>query len=123
MERFRPGRTVASIVADVLFVFVFVVVGRAHHGHANSVHGVLTTLWPFLTGLLVGWLVLLVAGAKSWSIGSGILLAIITVALGMALRVLDGQGTELAFIGVALAFLSLFFLSWRVIYIRRHRRH
>ena len=34
---------------------------------------------------------------------------------GMALRVAAGQGTALAFVLVALAFLGLFLLGWRVV--------
>ena len=34
---------------------------------------------------------------------------------GMIIRVLAGQGTAAAFIGVALAFLGLFVLGWRVV--------
>jgi hypothetical protein len=38
-----------------------------------------------------------------------------TVAVGMVLRVLAGQGTAFAFIIVALAFLGLFLLGWRLL--------
>ena len=38
-----------------------------------------------------------------------------TVALGMLFRVVSGQGTAPAFIGVALAFLGLFLLGWRLL--------
>jgi membrane protein implicated in regulation of membrane protease activity len=34
---------------------------------------------------------------------------------GMVIRVLAGQGTAAAFIAVALAFLALFLLGWRVV--------
>ena len=37
------------------------------------------------------------------------------VVLGMLLRVVSGQGTAAAFIGVALAFLGLFLLGWRLL--------
>jgi hypothetical protein len=37
------------------------------------------------------------------------------VALGMILRVVSGQGTAVAFIVVALAFLGLFLLGWRLL--------
>ena len=37
------------------------------------------------------------------------------VALGMVLRVVSGQGTAFAFILVALAFLGLFLLGWRLL--------
>ena len=36
------------------------------------------------------------------------------VAVGMVLRVIAGQGTAFAFILVALAFLGLFLLGWRL---------
>jgi hypothetical protein len=38
-----------------------------------------------------------------------------TVAVGMALRVAFGQGTAVAFIIVALGFLGLFLLGWRLL--------
>jgi FtsH-binding integral membrane protein len=38
-----------------------------------------------------------------------------TVALGMVLRVVAGQGTAVAFIVVALVFLGLFLLGWRAL--------
>ena len=45
---------------------------------------------------------------------TGVIVWLCTVALGMILRVLAGQGTAAAFIVVALAFLGLFQLGWRV---------
>jgi hypothetical protein len=33
----------------------------------------------------------------------------------MTFRVISGQGTAVAFIGVALAFLGLFLLGWRLV--------
>jgi hypothetical protein len=36
------------------------------------------------------------------------------VAGGQVLRVVSGQGTELAFIGVSAAFLGLFLIGWRI---------
>jgi hypothetical protein len=38
-----------------------------------------------------------------------------TAGLGMVLRVVAGQGTAVAFVGVALAFLGLFLLGWRLL--------
>ena len=35
---------------------------------------------------------------------------------GMVLRVVAGQGTAVAFVGVALAFLGLFLLGWRLVF-------
>jgi len=47
--------------------------------------------------------------------GSGLVVWLCTVALGMILRVVSGQGTAVAFIIVAVAFLGLFLLGWRVL--------
>jgi Protein of unknown function (DUF3054) len=38
-----------------------------------------------------------------------------TVAVDMVLRVVSGQGTAVAFVLVALAFLGLFLLGWRLV--------
>ena len=85
-----------AVVLDVACVLVFVIIGRASHGEGLT--GVASTAWPFLAGLSGGWLA--TAGA---------------VALGMLFRVVSGQGTAPAFIGVALAFLGLFLLGWRLL--------
>ena len=54
----------------------------------------------------VAFAVVLLAGIGAW-LG--------TVAVGMLLRVVAGQGTAPAFIAVALCFLGLFLLGWRVV--------
>ena len=50
---------------------------------------------------------------RLWPAGAGAWLG--AVALGMALRVVSGQGTAFAFILVALAFLGLLLLGWRLL--------
>jgi Protein of unknown function (DUF3054) len=91
---------------DVLCVLVFVVIGRRTHDHAVSWGGVVRTAWPFLAGLAVGWLAL-ARRRPAGTLASGALVAASTVAVGMALRVVAGQGTAAAFIVVATAFLGL----------------
>ncbi len=111
-----PARIAAwAAVLDVAVVLVFVVIGRANHGHGEAVAGVASTAWPFLAGLAVGWL-----AARAWRHPaglwpSGVAAWLGTVAVGMALRVLAGQGTAWAFIVVALVFLGLFLLGWRLL--------
>jgi membrane protein implicated in regulation of membrane protease activity len=46
---------------------------------------------------------------------SGIAVWLSTVAVGMVLRVVAGQGTAVSFIIVALCFLGLFLLGWRLL--------
>jgi hypothetical protein len=102
-----------AALLDVCCVLAFVIIGRASHTKGESLAGIASTAWPFLAGLLAGWvatrawrgpLALVPAGAGAW-LG--------TAAVGMVLRVVSGQGTAFAFTCVALAFLGLFLLGWR----------
>lgn len=104
----------AAVLPDLCCVLAFVLIGRASHGEAAvSVTGLARTLWPFLAGLAAGLL-----GTRAWRrpaaiVPTGIGVWLATVALGMLLRIVSGQGTTLAFTLVALAFLGLFMLGWR----------
>jgi hypothetical protein len=113
----RPSARIAvrAAVLDTASVLVFVVIGRANHGDGEAVAGVASTAWPFLAGLAVGWL-----AARAWRRPaglwpSGVTAWLGTVVVGMVLRVLAGQGTALSFIVVALVFLGLFLLGWRLL--------
>jgi hypothetical protein len=106
-------RSPAAALLDVCCVLAFVAIGRASHDHGESAVGLASTAWPFLTGLTAGWLV-----TRAWRRPAAIAPAGLgawlgTVGIGMILRVVAGQGTALAFIAVALAFLALFLLGWR----------
>lgn len=95
-------------------MLAFVAIGRASHHDGESAAGLASTAWPFLAGLAVGLL-----AARAWRRPTAIVPAGLgawlgTVIVGMLLRVVAGQGTAPAFIGVALAFLGLFLLGWRV---------
>jgi hypothetical protein len=123
-------------VLDICCVLIFVIIGRASHAKGETLAGIASTSWPFLAGLGIGWLAcrikprsyrartnasatpgddprtpdpggLVPAGVGAW-LG--------TVAFGMVLRVVSGQGTAVAFIIVALAFLGLFMLGWRLLW-------
>ena len=101
-------------------MLVFVIIGRASHTKGESLAGIASTAWPFLAGLAGGWLVTAGLAGRAWRqpfrlwpAGVGAWLG--TVVLGMVFRVVSGQGTAPAFIGVALAFLGLFLLGWRLL--------
>jgi DUF3054 family protein len=118
-----------AVLADCCCVLVFVVIGRASHTQGESLGGIASTAWPFLAGLAGGWLAggwraggwragAVLAGRPwrpylLWPAGVGAWLG--TVALGMLLRVVSGQGTAVAFVVVALVFLGLFLLGWRLL--------
>jgi hypothetical protein len=97
-------------------VLAFVIIGRASHADGLALGGIASTAWPFLAGLFGGWL-----AVRAWRrpvsvapAGLGAWLG--TAGLGMVLRVAAGQGTAAAFVGVALGFLGLFLLGWRLVF-------
>jgi hypothetical protein len=107
-------RWVTAAVLDLCCVIVFVAIGRRNHGEAGAVAGLLRTAWPFCAGLALGWLL-----ARAWRrpaalAPAGVTIWLTTVAAGMTLRVISGQGTAITFIIVALAFLGLVLLGWRL---------
>ncbi len=108
-----------AAAADVCCVLLFVIIGRASHSQGETVTGVASTSWPFLAGLAVGWLAVRAWRRPAAVVPSGAGAWLGTVAVGMVLRVVAGQGTAFAFILVALAFLGLFVLGWRLALGRR----
>ena len=103
-----------AVILDCCCVLLFVIIGRASHTKGESPGGIASTAWPFLAGLAGGWLAAR-AWRRPWGLwpaGVGAWLG--TVALGMVFRVVSGQGTAFAFVLVALAFLGLFMLGWRL---------
>lgn len=107
------------LVVDTLCVLVFAAVGRSSHEEGASLLGLLTTAWPFLVGLAVASYLALRwsrRDAPPWAVLPwGWAVPVITWAVGMALRVVSGQGVSGAFPLVALGFLVLTLLGWRIL--------
>jgi Protein of unknown function (DUF3054) len=112
-----------ALIADVALVLAFVVIGRASHHAGGGFAGLLSTSWPFLTGLAVGEVAVRAWRRPAALAPTGVAVWLSTVAVGMTLRVIAGQGTVPAFIGVALAFLGLFLLGWRAAALILAARH
>jgi hypothetical protein len=107
-------RAAAAIAGDICCVLAFVIIGRHAHHDGTSPAGILYTAWPFLAGLALG-----IAVARAWRrplalVPAGVAAWLGAAGAGMVIRVLAGQGTAPAFIGVTLAFLALFLLGWRL---------
>jgi hypothetical protein len=100
---------------DLVALLVFVVIGRSVHAHGLGLAGIVSTAWPFVSGLAVGWCALVVLGRDAVTLRGGAVVVISTVALGMVLRVVSGQGTAAAFIVVALGFFGATMLGWRLL--------
>lgn len=106
---------IAAGVLDVVSVLVFVAIGRSSHHNGVTVGGMVSTSWPFLVGAAVGWAALRVWRRPIEIAPAGMAVWLACVAVGMVLRVVAGQGTALAFVMVALAFLGMMLLGWRAV--------
>jgi hypothetical protein len=109
-------RSAGAALADFCCVLLFVAIGRHDHHAGGTLPGLWDTFWPFAAGAAAG-----LAVTRFWRrpfalVPTALGVWLGTVAIGMALRVLAGQGTAFAFILVALAFLGLFQLGWRVVW-------
>ena len=105
-----------ALVLDAVLIVVFAAIGRATHdgdvlGPAGA--GLVTTAWPFLVGMLLGWAV-----SRGWRrpfapLRTGLPVWAVTLVVGMVLRGLSGQGVQVAFVIVAGITLLLFLVGWR----------
>jgi hypothetical protein len=112
----------AGALADLAVVLLFVGIGRSTHHHSSALAGMASTSWPFVCGLAAGWVTLMVLGQPRIPLSGGVPIWLTTVALGMILRVVSGQGTAFAFVLVALAFLGAAMLGWRLAWVGVRRR-
>jgi hypothetical protein len=103
------------MLLDLVFVLVFVAIGRSVHDHGLKLAGIASTAWPFLPGLAIGWILIAVTRRNLVSLTGGTVVCISAVAVGMVLRVVSGQGTAFAFVLVALGFLGLAMVGWRIL--------
>ncbi len=111
----RPKAILYAATADIVLVLLFALSGRSSHAESLTAGGILHTAWPFLACLAVGWLV-----CQTWRHPlrirpQGVHLWLITVAGGLAVRVVSGDTAELPFIIVATLVLGLFLLGHRLL--------
>lgn len=121
-------RTLGSGLLDAASLVVFVVAGRASHHHGETLSGIASTLWPFALGTGAAWAVL----SRRWrrgnrapspdSLATGVVVTVLTVAIGMVLRVVSGQGTAGSFVVVATGFFGLCMIGGRRLLRRLLRR-
>ncbi len=100
---------------DAALVLLFVLVGRRSHGESAGIGGLVTTLWPFLLGLVAGWLVTWAWRRPLAVVWPGVPIWLMTVALGMLIRTSAGQGVQPSFIAVAFVVLGVFLVGWRLV--------
>lgn len=108
---------VPAFVVDACLVLLFALIGRASHVEGVTLVGVLTTAWPFLAGLVLGWAVAR-AVRREWprEVVQAVPVWLVTVLSGLVLRVVSGGGgAPLSFAVVATVVLGAFIVGWRAL--------
>lgn len=118
----RVRRVALALGIDLVATLVFVLTGRGSHNEDVSIAGLLTTWWPFVVALLLGWMVTVAWKQPFGVVHPGIGIWLVTVIGGMALRALSGQGTAVPFIVVATIALAALLVGWRGIAALMRRR-
>ncbi|GAB3121529.1 DUF3054 domain-containing protein [Glaciibacter psychrotolerans] len=119
-HRSATASVIVSGALDLVLVVAFVLIGRASHNEGLA--GVVTTAWPFLVALTLGWVALRAWRHPRQILGTGIGIWLITVAGGLILRLVAGQGVQLSFAIVTTLVLGVFLLGWRAIWLLIQRR-
>lgn len=110
-------RALPSFLVDAGFVLLFSLIGRLSHVKGVTVLGVIDTAWPFLVGLALGWAAARILW-RDWprGIAQAVPAWLLTVAVGLVLRVVSGGGgAPLSFAVVATVVLGAFLLGWRAL--------
>jgi peptidoglycan/LPS O-acetylase OafA/YrhL len=102
-----------AAVVDIVCVVVFATVGRRSHAEGLTIAGIAETAWPFLTGTVLGWLVIRGWRRPTALAPTGLAVWVATVVVGMVLRKVTGQGTALSFVIVASIATAILLLGWR----------
>ncbi len=113
-RRSRRAGAVGALTLDMALVAAFAAIGRASHD-SEIWTGLWQTAWPFLAGLAVGWLVTRAWRAPAAPVRTGLGVWAVTVAGGMLLRGLSGQGIALPFVIVASVVLLVVLVGWRLV--------
>jgi hypothetical protein len=111
---------IPALIADLLAVLAFVLLGRRSHDEGSALAGTVATAWPFVAGAAVGELAAVRLPARSPV--TGLVVAVGAVAVGMPLRRLAGGGTPLSFVLVATTCLVVFMVGWRAVAAALERR-
>jgi hypothetical protein len=110
-----------AAVIDVVLIVVFALIGRLSHGEGLTPVTLWITAYPFLAGWAIAYVT---SGAWARPLAlwpTGVLAWILTVFVGMMLRVATGQGVvdgnplPISFVIVATIVLGLFLVGWRAI--------
>ena len=112
----RPAtRWILPLLADLVCVLAFAFGGKSSHEASDSNWIVLVIVWPYALAAALAHAGLLWRGRPTRRIWpEGVVVLAVTYTLGMLLRVASGRGIAIGFLVVAIIFLTLTMLGWRV---------
>lgn len=124
MTSTRPAlRRLGPPAADLLCVLALALGGRNTHDADESAWVVLVIAWPFALAAVVAHVGLAAIGRPATRVWpGGVAVVAVTYAGGMALRALSGRGLAPGFLVVALLFLVVTMLGWRLVLLLVGRR-
>ena len=107
-----------AALADVAAMMAFALMARIAHNSEElplNFVGWLDTLWPFLTGIILGWLISLAAKWNQVKVApAGVTIWIVAVVVGLGIwGVRHGAVPHWSFILVASSMSALLLLGWR----------
>ena len=105
-----------ALLADLVCVAAFAAGGKSAHEDSAAWWVIARIAWPYAAACLVGWAWVLRRGwdPRGWR-PAGVAVVASTYVLGMALRLVSGRGIALGFLVVAIVFLSVTMLGWRLL--------
>lgn len=111
------ARQLWAFPVDVVAVILFAALGRSAHSRAPGLMGLVQTAWPFLTALLLGWLVWLVLRRGSaLTFGTGVWMWLFTLVAGMVIwGVRDAKIPHYSFLIVAGVATLILLVGWRLV--------
>ncbi len=110
------------LLIDLLVVLVFAVIGRATHAEDLTLLGIGQTAWPFLAAAVVATGIYSLIAAGGTGFNAGLVVWLVTLLGGVALRLVTGTTAALAFILVAAGVLAAGLFGWRLIALLLARR-
>jgi hypothetical protein len=114
---------IGSVLADLAAVAVFVVVGRLSHDESLSASGLLRTGWPFVVGVVGGYIGIALTRWPALSLRGGTVIAVKTLVIGLVLRYgVANDGTPFPFVVVTIVVLTTLMLGWRLVALAVLRR-
>lgn len=104
-------RALQVFLVDAALTLAFVVIGMAAHDSGSNF---IETAWPFLAALVIAWLIPWVH-RQPVSMRAGIIVWLITALGGLGLRAASDNSLSMPFPLVAIGFLLLFLVGWRIV--------